>query len=104
MTEFQELKDNIREEIKDAEKYIRLALEHKADNPKRAAVYKTLAEAELEHMETLHDLFEREIREWKENTGHEPSPEMMGMYKMLHEIAQEDADRVRGMIQAYKQP
>ena len=103
METFDELKRHIFDEIKDAHEYIREAMEHKKSNPQRANTYRVLAEAELEHMQQLHDEFVREIKEWKEKNGKEPSPDMQARYDTIHEIATEQANEVRAKIQLFKQ-
>lgn len=101
MEEIKWLKRIIRSEIKDAREYIEHALQIKDTNPKGAELARELAEGELEHMARLHKEVECEIADWKQRTGQEPPPDMLARYNVLHEVATEDANEVRLMIQMY---
>ena len=103
MKDFKDLKDDILDEIRDAEKYIRKAIAYKDENPERAEVYRRLSEEELGHMEALHGEIVREIKAWQEETGQTPPPEMQAKYDLLHEIITDDAKRVRMMIQMFRE-
>ena len=102
MKDFEKLKNHIREEIRDAEDYIRDALACKDTCPERAEVYRRLAEEELGHMEALHAEIVREIKKWQAENGN-PPPDMQAKYNVLHEIFTGDANKVRLMIKLYKE-
>lgn len=99
----EQLSDHIREEIEDAESYIRDATSIKEKYPETAEVYRALAEEELKHMNMLHGAVVKEIEAWKRETGQEPPPVMQARYDILHKIAMEDANKVKLMIQLYKE-
>lgn len=98
MKDFKSLKDDIFDEIRDAEKYAHKAIAAKAENPERAALYRRLAEEELGHMDALHGEIVREIKSWQEKTGQTPPPDMQARYDMLHEIAMDDVRRIKAEI------
>ena len=84
----------IGEEINDAEKYARCALNHKDDNPSLAELFYSLSLDEMKHMETLHKMVVRLIEE-KRQSGVEIPIGMMEMYDYLHEQHIEHAKEVR---------
>lgn len=55
------LPDMIQDEIRDAEKYARCALEHKEKNPEMAKIFYDLSLEEKEHMEKLFRLEQEKI-------------------------------------------
>lgn len=103
MKEILDLKEDIREEIKDAAKYARKALAFKEENSEKADLYRKLSEGELCHMDMLHAEVVREIKKWREETGKEPPPEMQARYDILHKIAMEDANEVKLMLKILKE-
>ena len=103
MESIKQLKKHIRGEIKDAEEYIREALACKDECRERADLYRELAEEELRHMDKLHAEVVREIKKYRDETGHEPPPDMQARYDVLHRIAVEDANDVKMLIRLYKE-
>ena len=99
----EQLSDHIREEIEDAETYIREASDCREKNPETAEVYRTLAEEELKHMDLLHNAVTKVIDAWKRSSGQEVPPVMQARYDILHKIAIGDANKVKLMIQLYKE-
>lgn len=55
------LSDMIQDEIRDAEKYARCALEHKEKDPEMAKIFYDLSLEEKEHMEKLFRLEQEKI-------------------------------------------
>ena len=55
------LPDMIQDEIRDAEKYARCALEHKEKDPEMAKIFYDLSLEEKEHMEKLFRLEQEKI-------------------------------------------
>ena len=84
----------IEDEIEDAEKYVKKAIEYKIRDKRLADLFFTLSNEELKHMNMLHAEVVRVIEEFKA-TGEEPPDGMMAMYDILHEKHIEDAKAVK---------
>ena len=78
------LSELIEDELKDAEKYIDLAMKWKADEPDTADLFYELSTEEMGHMEKLHEEVTELIEEYQKEHG-EPPKEMMVLYEYLHE-------------------
>ena len=102
MRKIEKLSDHIREEIKDAETYIREALDCKETDKAIADLYCSLAAEELKHMEMLHNQVVQTIEAYRKSNG-EPPAEMKARYDVLHKIYTNDAMNVKLMIQLYKE-
>ena len=61
--------ERIKEEIKDAETYIDMAIEWKENEPDAAEVFAELATEELGHMERLHKIVTDLIEEYRREHG-----------------------------------
>ena len=90
----------IEDEIKDAEKYAKKALETKATNRKLADVFFQLSTEEMHHMNMLHGEVARAIEEYRKTEG-DPPPGMLAMYEILHERHIEDAATVKILQNMY---
>ena len=101
MKKIEQLSDHIKEEIEDAEEYIREAMACKDDDKTVADLYATLAGEELKHMEMLHTQVVKEIETYRKEKG-EPPADMLARYEILHKIHTGDAMKVRLMIKLYK--
>ena len=88
----------IEEEIGDAEKYARCAIEYKEDRPELSRTFLQLASAELEHMQILHNSVTALIEEERRANG-EPPPGMLEAYDMIHEWQMAHVAEVKTMIQ-----
>lgn len=89
------LSDLIDEELNDAEKYAKLALEYKEEMPKIADLFFNLSLEELRHMSNLHNAVVEVINQYKDD----PDPRTEGMkiaYDAIHEheIAKEKGVRI----------
>ena len=102
MKNIAKLSDHIRDEIEDAEEYIRDAINCKDTDRETADLYCKLAEEELQHMSYLHKQAVREIEQYRRERG-EPPADMLTRYEVLHEVHTADAAKVRMMIQMYKE-
>ena len=97
----QKLTEMIDEEIEDAAKYAKCALNHKAERPKLADLFYKLSSEEMNHMNMLHEAVTEIITEYKREHG-EPPAEMMAVYKYLHDKQIDHAAEVRAMQAMYK--
>ena len=84
MTIIKCLSEKIKEELKDAEAYIDLAMEWKKDEPEAADVFAELSAEEMGHVDKLHGQVVAEIEEYKRTEGNPPEG-MMELYNYLHE-------------------
>lgn len=101
MREIQDLCDDIEEEIDDAEKYAKRALECKEKNPTKAELMYKLANEELGHMNALHNEVVAEIKAYREKVG-EPPEVMLKFYDLQHKKHMMNAATVKGMLLLYK--
>lgn len=92
----------IEEEIHDAEKYARCAEDNKETRPELARTFLTLANAELEHMQLLHNAVVALIEEERRTHGETPAG-MMEAYNMIHEWQMAHVTEVRTLIQMVKE-
>lgn len=101
MREIQDLCDYIEEEICDAEKYAKKALEFKETNPTKAELMYKLATEELGHMIALHTEVVAEIKAYRDKVG-EPPEYMLKLYEIQHKKHIMNAATVKGMLSLYK--
>lgn len=92
----------IKEEISDAEKYAKCALNHKGDDKALADVFYELANEELGHMEMLHNQVVRIIDKYRKEKG-EPPEVMRELYNYIHEEQIEDVQEVKILLNMYKE-
>ena len=84
----------IEDEIEDAEKYVKAAIEYKAKDKRLADLFFNLSNEEMKHMGLLHTEVVRIIEEYRATHG-DPPEGMMAMYDILHEKHVEDAKAVK---------
>ena len=94
------LSSMIEDEIKDAEKYARKALEHKETDRRLADVFFQLSTEEMHHMSMLHSEVVRIIDEYRRTEG-DPPAGMMTLYEILHEKHISDAAAVKVLQNMY---
>ena len=95
------LTDLIDEEICDAEKYAKLALEYREPYPDLAKMFFTLSQEELKHMATLHSADVELVRAHDGDT--DPRAEGMKIaHQILHERATEKEKGVRILLDMYR--
>ena len=92
----------IEEEIKDAEKYIKKALENRDTNAELAKMFYGLSMDEMEHMNKLHGAVVGMIQDYRAKSG-EPPKEMQLVYDILHKRHIEDAGAVKALQMLYKE-
>ena len=98
----EKLSDQIEEEIDDAEKYAKCALNYKTERPQLSETYYRLANEELQHMNLLHVQIVNLIEEYKKPVG-DPPKDMVILYDIIHKRYIEHAASVRGMLALYKE-
>ena len=96
------LSNMIKEEISDAEKYARCALNHKQDDKALADTFYTLANEELKHMEMLHAQVTRIIEAYRKDKG-DPPEGMMAIYNYVHEEQIDAVKEVKVLLAMYKE-
>ena len=77
------LSDLIEEELNDADKYIRLALDTREDNYALSATFYKLSLEEINHMKMLHEQVVAIINEYRKDNG-DPPERMQAIYDYLH--------------------
>lgn len=97
-----EICDYIHEEICDADKYVRAALEYKEDYKDAAETFYVLSMEELNHMQILHNAVTAIIQKHRREQG-EPPAEMLAVYNYLHEKAIDDVKDVKILQAMYKE-
>ena len=98
----EKLSDMIEEEICDAEKYARCALEYKDERPVLAETFYKLANEEMNHMAMLHEQVVIIISEYRKTNG-DPPESMLKLYDIFHKKHISHAATVKGMISLYKE-
>ena len=94
--------EKIKEEIRDAEAYIDMAITWKKEEPDAAEVFAELSAEELGHMERLHKIVTDLIEEYR-NTHGEPTAGMMELYDYMHKQDIENTMRVKVKTAMYNE-
>ena len=94
--------DNIEDELDDADKYARLALENKEDDRESAELYYKLSNEELGHADAIHKRIVSLIETYKK-TGEEVPAEMLWRYEYLHKKYVAYCVSIKNMLAVYKQ-
>lgn len=102
MKNIKRLAKNIEEELSDAGKYAKQAMECKTEHPEDAALYIELAQDEMEHAERLHTQAVAAIKKYREQKG-DPPERMQGRYDEMHERYIDQAAAVRATIILFKE-
>lgn len=95
------LSDKIAEEIEDAGCYAKMALEYRDQYPELARVVSNIAQQEMDHMASLHQLVVQIIEQYRRTNGN-PPPAMQAVYDYLHAKHIDDAAEVKAKIAMYK--
>ena len=97
----EKLSDMIEEEMEDAKKYIRCAMNHKEDRPGLAEAFYKLSMEEMQHMAILHDQVTKIIDEYKKQKG-DPPADMKAIYDYVHKKNIEKAAEIKNLQMIYK--
>ena len=101
MREIKELARNMKEELCDAEKYAKQALEHKATDKRLGDMYLALAKAEIGHAVMEHEQAVRIIKEQKDSGKSIPAG-MMELWNWEHEQLMEQEKGAKILIDMYE--
>ena len=101
MVAIEEASNNISDELGDAGKYAKLALEFKDQYRSLADTYFTLSNEEMRHQQLLHNEVVKLIDEYRRTKG-EPPAAMLAVYDYLHKQAIDKAEKVRRYQAMYK--
>ena len=93
--------EDIEEELEGAEKYIKCALHHKADNPQLAKVFYEISTQEMHHVELLHAEVVKLIEAHKRESG-DPPAAMIAVWDYLHEKHIEHSKEIKIMQAEYR--
>ena len=96
------LSEMISEEIADAKRYAKCALNHKDDYPALADVFYRLSGEEMNHMNLLHEQVVDIIDKYRKEHG-DPPESMQAVYDYLHEKQIDDAAEVKTLRAMYKE-
>ena len=96
------LSEQIEDELKDASKYVELAMKWRKEAPEVADLFYELSKEEMGHMEKLHNAAEEQIEAYKDRNG-DPPKEMKTLYDYLHEKHKETALQIKVMQGMYQQ-
>lgn len=92
--------DYISEELDDAEKYIKRAIEVKQDYPELAELFNMLSSEEMKHMQMLHNQVVKLIDNYRKTEG-EPPASMLAVYDYLHQKFIDHAKEIKILQQMY---
>lgn len=97
----QKLSEMVDEEIGDAHKYAKCALEYKDTNPNLSKVFFDLSGAEMQHMTILHTEVTKLIEKYRQEKG-EPPEGMKAVYDYLHRKQIDKAADVKTLQAMYR--
>ena len=96
------LSDMVEEEIADAKKYVKKALELKDEKRGLADALYNLSNEEMRHMGILHGEVVKLIEDYRKVSG-DPPVEMLAVYDYLHKKQIEAAGEVKSLQSLYKE-
>ena len=97
----QMLSEMVDDEIADARKYAKCALEYKESHPNLAKVFFDLSAAETQHMTILHTEVAKLIEQYRQQRG-EPPEGMKALYDYLHQKQIDKAAEVKNLQGMYR--
>ena len=96
------MSEYIEDEIGDATKYAKLALEWKDKKKELADVFFMLSNEEMKHMQALHNEVVKLIEESRKTNG-EPPASMMAVYDYLHKKQIDHAAEAKSYQAMYRE-
>ena len=96
------LSEYIEEEIDDAIKYAKMALEYEDEYPALAETVSKISEEEMKHMTMLHGQVANIISEYRKKNG-DPPEAMQMLYDIMHRKHIEHAAEARAYQMMYKE-
>lgn len=97
----EELSDYMNEELDDAEKYVRKALEVKDTWKDMANLFFNLSNEEMTHMNRLHNEATKIIDEYRKRDG-EPPNTMLAIYEYIHKKLIDKSGKVKALQALYQ--
>lgn len=97
----QMLCEMVDDEISDAHKYAKCALEYKDTHPNLSKVFFDLSGAEMQHMTMLHTEVAKLIEKYRQEKG-EPPEGMKAVYDYLHQKQIDKAAEVKTLQGMYR--
>ena len=91
----------IEEELHDAEKYIRCAIDHKDEYPDLANAFSKISGEEMGHVDILHKQVVALIENYRKEHG-DPPEKMLGIYEYLHKKHIDHANEIRVLQALFK--
>lgn len=101
MKDIKLLVEHIEEELEDACRYAKLALEYKHKDQEMAQMFYKLSNEEMTHKDILHNEVIKLIAEYKRTTG-EPPEAMMAVYEFMHERFMIQTEKVLNLQNLYR--
>lgn len=93
--------EDIREELRGAEHYAKLATQYKMDDVDLADAYASMANQELSHVDSLHSQVVRVIKKHRAE-GNIPPAGMMEVWNFEHERMVDSVAKVKMLLEMYK--
>lgn len=93
--------EDIREELRGAEHYAKLATQYKHEDEDLADAYATMANQELSHVDALHTQVVRVIKKHRAE-GNAPPAGMMEVWNFEHERMVDSVAKVKMLLEMYK--
>ena len=95
------LSDMIEEELEDAEKYAKCALNYKEENLALATAFNRISIEEIGHVNILHEQVVALINAYRKDHG-DPPEKMQGIYDYLHKKYMDHANEIKVLQALFK--